>query len=313
MFHKIGKVFLIKPKALKEEELSFYRELSFENFLFFREHFSDDFREYLARLSGALKSLRLLAVDQEGGRVCRIEGDFEAPFEISEMAKSLGEIVAVNWSEKIAKTLRSLGLNLNLAPVVDLGDEREEPYLRLRTFSSDPKVVTKLAKIFITTHKKWNIFTTLKHFPGLGRVRIDPHLELPEKEIPSEEDLYPFKTLCALTDFIMTTHIVIKSWDAKPVTFSEIAIKYLRKALEFRGAIMTDDLNMGALRAYELPERIIYALVSGHNLLIYCGDLEDLIEALELIKPELQKSSVLKERLSESLTILERYSRLIPR
>lgn len=305
MIGEIGKIFLIKPQSLSAEEISFYRDLSFQNFIFFKEHFLNDFKDYLAQLKGHLKSLRFLAVDQEGGRVCRIEGDFEAPYEIAKEATRRGRRVVEGWAEKIAKTVSEFGFNLNLAPVVDLGDETAESYLQMRTFSKEPEVVSELARIFIKIHKKWGIFTALKHFPGLGGVEIDPHRELPQKKSPLEEDLYPFRALSDETDFIMTTHIVIQNWDSKPVTFSEFAINFLRKNINFRRAIITDDLNMGALKDYELPERIIYALASGHNLLIYCGDLAELIDSFDLLKREIESSRVLRNKLRDSLTILE--------
>ncbi len=310
MFTKIGKVFLVKPQVLSPEELSFFRDLCFENFIFFREHFSESFKDYLSKLSRYLKFLKLLAVDQEGGRVCRIEGDFDSPHEIAIEVRKKGPKIAYSWAEKIAKTLGDYSLNLNLAPVVDLGDEETESFIKYRTFSKDPKVVAELAKVFIEIHKKWNIYTTLKHFPGLRDVKVDPHQDLPYKNRVSNEDLYPFEVLSDQADFIMTTHLVITEWDKKPVTLSEVAINFLRKKLNFRKAIVTDDLSMGALKSFELPERIVYALASGHNLLIYCGQIEELVKALELLKPEIEKSQILREKLGESLTILERYRTL---
>ncbi len=308
MFKNLGKLFLVKPEALSEVEKEFYRELSFENFIFFKEHFEGDFKDYLSSLRQSLRNYKFLAVDQEGGRVCRIKGDFESPLEIVKRAKLKGKEIFRNWAGKIAETLKNYELNLNLAPVVDREDKEAPEFLKERTFGINPKDITAYAEIFIEEHKKRGVKICLKHFPGLYEVKIDPHKELPLKEKISEEDIYPFKTLSAKADFIMTTHLLIPALDNKrPFTFSEKGIAFLRRETEFKGAILTDDLSMGALKDYPLIERIIYAILSGHNLLVYCGSYKDLMEALFEEKKEFEKSGLLKEKIRESLTILERY------
>jgi beta-N-acetylhexosaminidase len=305
MFKKIGKLFLIKPENIKEN-ITLYKELSFANFIFFKEHFEEDFDYFLSNLREKLE-LKFLAVDQEGGRVCRIEGDYDSPLEIAKKYKKEGEKVVENWAKKIANSVKKYGLNLNLSPCVDLADEDAKEFLRERTFGKDPNLVEKLAYIFIKAHKKEKIFTCLKHFPGLKDVKIDPHKDLPFKERIDKESLSPYEKLLEKEkiNFIMTTHLIIKEIDTKPATYSSNIIKILRNNLNYRGAILTDDLNMGALKNWELQERIILSLASGHNLLIYCGNFDNLVYALEDIKSELEKSLVLKEKIKESFFIFE--------
>ncbi len=305
MFKKIGKLFLIKPENIKEN-INIYKDLSFVNFIFFKEHFEKDFDYFLSNLKEKL-NLKFLAVDQEGGRVCRIEGDYEAPLEIAKKYIKEGEKVVETWAKKIANSVKKYGLNLNLSPCVDLADKDSEEFLRERTFGKDPNLVEKLSHIFIKEHKKEKIFTCLKHFPGLKDVKIDPHKELPFKEKIDKESLYPYESLLEKEkiNFIMTTHLVIEEIDTKPATFSSNMVKILRNNLNYKGAILTDDLNMGALKNWELQERIILSLASGHNFLIYCGNFNDLVYALEDIKKELEKSLILKEKIKESLFILE--------
>ncbi len=308
MFKGLGKLFLIRPGLLTEEEREFYSDLGFENFIFFKEHFEGDFESYLNRLEGSSKRLNLLAVDQEGGRVCRIKGDFESPLDMAKRAEKEGSQVFRAWAEKIAETLRSYRLNLNLSPVVDRGQEDTPEFLRGRTYGCDPERIIHLASLFIEEHKKRGLKTCLKHFPGLFEVTLDPHRELPLKKNIYREDLLPFIKLAPKTDFIMTTHLLASELDHNfPVTFSERAIDFLRKELEFRGGILTDDLSMGALKSFHLSERIVFSLVSGHNLLIYCGPYGELREALFECKEEFEKSQILKEKIQESLTILGRY------
>ncbi len=308
MFRQIGKLFLVKPDKLTNEEIDFYKDLSFSNFIFFKEHFIKDFREYFFLLKEKLKNLKILAVDKEGGRVCRIEGNFESPLEIREKAKEKGIEVVKAWAKRIALSLKDKGLTVNLAPVVDRGDASAPNFLKTRTFGKDPQEIIKLAQIFIEVHKKEGLKTTLKHFPGLWGVEIDPHKSLPFKEKVLEEDILPFKKLSSKVDFLMTTHLLVYSLDRqKPVTFSEKAISFLREETDFKGALLTDDLAMGALKDWEIAERIVFSLVAGHNLLTFCEPWEKVALTLWDLKKELEKSSILKEKILSSLTILERY------
>ncbi|MCX8042316.1 MAG: hypothetical protein N3A56_07505 [Thermodesulfobacteriaceae bacterium] len=309
MFKNLGLLFLTKPSpSLSKEELEFYQSLSFKNFIFFKDHFVEDFSFYLRRLKENLKELKFLAVDQEGGKVCRIPGEFDSPLEISRRFFKKGEGIVKSWAEKIALSLKSQGLNLNLAPCLDLGDEEAPEFLKERTFGKDSDLVTYLAKIFIKVHKEHQIFTCIKHFPGLGKVKVDPHKELPVLEKIEKEDLKPFEKLSSEVSFIMTTHLVVFSLDRLPMTLSEKGVEFLRRVLEFKGLILTDDLTMEGLKAWELPERIILSLVAGHNLLIFVGNWEDLLKVLEDLKPEVEKGKILRERIKESLFILETLS-----
>lgn len=306
MFRFLGSLFLVKPSIeLFSEELDFYRELSFKNFIFFREHFTEEFSFYKVKLKEALHELWFLAVDQEGGRVCRIPGDFDSPLEIATRFLKKGEKIVYSWAEKIAQTLKKQGLNLNLAPCVDIGDESAFEFLKARTFGKNPELIIYLARIFIKIHKRYQIFTCIKHFPGLGKVEVDPHRELPVVKDLESESLKPFENLVPEVPFIMTTHLVVFFKDKLPVTFSEWGIKFIRERLEFKGGIVTDDLNMGALKSWELTERIVLSLVSGHNLLTFCGNWKELLLALEDLKVEVEKSKVLRERIKESLFLLE--------
>lgn len=306
-FKCLGKIFLIKPDYLTPEEKEFYKDLNFKNFIFFKKHFEEfDFMEYLEKLK-TLGDLKFLAVDQEGGRVCRIQGDFDPPLKIAlDFIKEKNEKKVVNWAKKIAESLKKFWLNLNLAPCVDLAGEEANEFLKNRTFGDDPEIVKKLALTFILEHKKLGIHTCIKHFPGLTKDTLDPHLQLPVKEHFDEKALDVFSSLASVVDFLMTTHIIIKEMDTLPVTFSSKVVNFIRKNMDYRGFIITDDINMGALKDWELQERILLALASGHNFLTYCGDWQELCLAVFDIKSEIEKSKILKEKISESLHIIEK-------
>lgn len=306
-FKHIGRIFLIRPDKLSSEEINFYKDLNFKNFIFFREHFENfDFREYLETLKG-VKNLGLLAVDQEGGKVCRIPGDFASPLEIAlSFKENKEEKSVINWARKIVEALKRFSLNLNLAPCVDLGEEEVGEFLRKRTFGSDPDLVKKMALIFISEHEKWNIYTCIKHFPGLDQVTVDPHLSLPFKEEITEKALDVFNDLKSKVKFIMTTHIVITKLDTLPVTFSQKVVNFIREKMDYKYIIVTDDINMGALKEWELQERVLLSLASGHNLIIYCGSWQELCSVVFDIKSEIEKSKVLREKILESLYLIDK-------
>ena len=308
--------FILSPSIeLKEEELSFYREAGIRNFIFFKRHFEEgDFSEYITRLKQSLKGLILLCVDQEGGRVARIPGDYPSPLSMARLRKEKGDKVFFEWASSLAKAVKSQGLNVNLAPCVDLADEKAPDFLKERTFGLNPEEVIECAKVFYYAHKEQGIVTCLKHFPGLGGVEVDPHEDLPRKRYISEKDLMPFKSLSSLYPMVMTTHLIpSKEWDPSsqtlPSTFSEKIVRLLREVCNFKGLILTDDLNMKALKHYELAERFILSLACGHNCLLYCGPYRDVVEIWDDLRKEIEKSAVLQEKAKESLFLLEKLKR----
>ena len=308
--------FILSPSIeLKEEELSFYREAGIRNFIFFKRHFEEgDFSEYITRLKQSLKGLILLCVDQEGGKVARIPGDYPSPLSMARLRKEKGDKVFFEWASSLAKAVKSQGLNVNLAPCVDLADEKAPDFLKERTFGLNPEEVIECAKVFYYAHKEQGIVTCLKHFPGLGGVEVDPHEDLPRKRYISEKDLMPFKSLSSLYPMVMTTHLITsKEWDPSsqtlPSTFSEKIVRLLRDVCNFKGLILTDDLNMKALKHYELAERFILSLACGHNCLLYCGPYRDVVEIWDDLRKEIEKSAVLQEKAKESLFLLEKLKR----
>jgi len=210
----------------------------------------------------------------------------------SEAARKGPEEVS-RLSREMARGLRDLGLNVNLAPVVDLAGEEAPDWLRKRTLGEDPERVGELAEIFIREHLREGVLPCAKHFPGLGGVLPDPHRELPRKEKPSEDQLRVFRrAVSAWVPLVMTTHLVVEAWGPEPVTFSEKAVEILRKDLGFEGLILTDDLSMGALSAWEPAERLLRALLSGHDLWLAAADVKELTGPLEELSREVEASRV---------------------
>ena len=236
----------------------------------------------LCREIKSLKPSPLIAIDREGGAVDRLSHLKEFPSWPGPKA-----LAGVCTSKEIQKTsfflgreLYSLGIDINLAPCLDI-QSTSSPLLEKRVFGHTPKRVTNLAKAFLEGLSKAGLSgLTVKHFPGHGGVREDSHKELPIdgrafKEI-NKTDLIPFKTLFSQMSIpiTMSAHVLYPALDKKyPATLSySILTRLLKKTLGYRGCVLSDDLDMLALRKfYPLKNLVLVALNAGVDLLMTCG------------------------------------------
>lgn len=226
----------------------------------------------------------LIAVDQEGGMVSRFKA--ERGFPTTASAGRLGRtgdvgLTAIN-ADCTAAMLRTLGINLNLAPVVDLDVEPDNPIIARyeRSFAADPAVVGRHAAAWIAAHRRRHILTCLKHFPGHGSALADSHLGFVDISASwREEELEPFRTLIAggMADLVMVGHLFNSRIDPLlPATLSPATIAgLLRRDLGFDGAVITDDLQMRAItNRYGLAEACVMALTAGADVLIVGNNLQ---------------------------------------
>ena len=250
----------------------------------------------------------LIGVDQEGGRVCRFTAG--RGFPVSAAAAELGDrddiLLTGIHSRAAAMLLRELGVNLNLAPVVDLNTYQENPIIGLlgRSFSADTEKVVRHAEAWITAHHSQNILTCLKHFPGHGSSRHDSHCGFVDiSETWGKEELNPFVKLirrgCA--DTIMTGHLYNSHLDPEyPATLSRHTItEILRNRLKFTGVIMTDDLQMKAITdRYGLEDAVCLAFAAGIDMVVIGNNLDYDPEILQKVIRAVTrkvKSGALKE------------------
>jgi beta-N-acetylhexosaminidase len=218
----------------------------------------------------------LIAVDAEGGSVNRLKSDYGFSKILS--AKEMGQSIeiTIKESEKLATELKELGFNMNLAPVVDVDINPNNPIIGglNRSFSSDPNKVITYAAAFIKAHHKKNIITVEKHFPGHGSSTGDSHLGMVDvTDTYQEKELTPYRELQkeGLLDVVMTAHIINRNIDENyPATLSSNFLqKILRQQIGFRGVIISDDLNMNAIvDNYGFEETIIKAVNSGCDILL---------------------------------------------
>lgn len=227
----------------------------------------------------------LISVDYEGGKVTRLKENYGFPATLS--AKTMGSMPAkdVNKIANImAKTLKSSGFNLDFAPVLDVDVNPENPVIGKleRSFSSNPDTVTKYAKLFSKQFLSQGVQCAYKHFPGHGSSTADSHLGFVDvTDTWHEQELRPYQQLLAKSNhcgMIMTAHIVNRRLDASgvPATLSRhVLTDILRHELNFKGVIITDDMQMKAIaNNYELETALTMAINAGADMLIFGNQLD---------------------------------------
>ncbi len=246
-----------------------------------------------------------LFVDQEGGPVDRLAG-LLAPTPSFQAAARGG--AARRLGDLAGAALALLGFDVDLAPVVDRASEGAGALvLGERSASADPHEVLLAGGEFLAGLHERGIGGCLKHFPGLGRARLDTHKALPVLEPdPHQEalDLAPFDGLMGTARAVMISHL--GGPDGLPASLSpERATGLLRDRLGFDGAAFSDDLEMGALDAFgDLPERCARAAAAGCDLLFVCRQIERYPECVAKVE-----ASVSRERRDEAARRLEDYAR----
>ncbi len=232
----------------------------------------------------ASSSPLLIAIDQEGGMVRRLKT--EAGFPKTESPEVMGRaddptLTAIQAS-CTAATLKHLGINFNLAPSVDLNTFPDNPVIGKlgRSFSANSETLVRHAAIWIREHKKQNILSCLKHFPGHGSSRTDSHLGFTDISATwQEEELTPFKLLIEqqLADCVMPGHLFHGDLDPEyPTSLSANVVNtLLRGTLGFTGLVITDDLQMKAITdKYGIEEAVCLALAAGADMIIIGNNLK---------------------------------------
>ena len=259
-----------------------------------------------------------LAIDQEGGRVARLKPPFHQFPGNEKIGKSPNpEKSALHFATTTSREMSLVGLNMNMAPVVDVAQVPMDPHLAGRSFSQDHLLVTQLGEIVINTLQQGGIMAVAKHFPGLGKSDLDPHFHLPSIHATFEElesvHLVPFQgAIKANVAAIMTSHAVYSALDPGiPATLSEkIITTLLRKRMGFSGLIISDDLEMGAIvKERGLPQGAADAFEAGIDLLLICKNQSLLLESIELIRDKILKGDITYERLENSLERITTYKK----
>jgi len=253
----------------------------------------------------------LLAADQEGGSVLRVrEG---ASLLTSAMGtgrlgpQAVREVASICGSE-----MRAMGLNLNLAPVLDV-NVPDNPGIGIRSYGEKAEEVALLADAYVRGLQEAGTLACAKHFPGKGAASLDAHLDLPtiDRDLAALRafELLPFRAaIAAGAGAAMTSHCVYSRVDAKPATLSKaILTDLLRAELGFDGILITDDLEMGAIAKYhEGTSAAVASFAAGADVLLICANQAYQEKTIDALVKALQAGDVPMSRLDESLDRLWR-------
>lgn len=229
----------------------------------------------------------IIAIDQEGGSKERLPSP---PFTHWPKHRYLTEDYLRSSSDRltraqhvaIAKELTSLGINMNFAPVLDIGGTHEPSFIDDRAFGNTPKIVSELGVAAMQALQEGGVIPCGKHFPGHGGTSTDSHLSLPRidksETLFTHHELAPFQAAIeADCPMIMTAHIIYAALDAdQPATLSKsILTGLLRRQMGFKGLIVTDDMNMMAIQSHfgAFPA-LTQSLKAGANLMLYCKEVD---------------------------------------
>jgi len=221
-----------------------------------------------------------ILVDQEGGRVNRLNNiisfdNLTSEFFGNMYVKNLIEfkIIYKLFIDKTSYLLKSMGININSVPVLDLKLKGSSKIIGDRSFSKNPKIVSKIGEYCINYFRENGIGTIMKHIPGHGLAKVDSHKLTPivDKKISylNKKDFHPFRNKKIF--FAMTAHIIFKKIDRlNTVTHSKKLIRHIRKDIGFKNILISDDLSMKSLKG-TLIENTIRAFNAGCNLVLHCN------------------------------------------
>ena len=239
-------------------------------------------RDLVASIRERVDHSLLFVVDQEGGAVARVfDGATVFPGNMTLGAANDVDLARRQGVES-GRQLAAMGFDLNLAPVVDLQTNPANPGIGVRSLGADLNCAAPLARALVEGHTTANVGSCLKHFPGKGAAAVDAHIDLPFFDGPLEGFRRPhieiFERLIDDLDdrslAIMTSHIVVRALDDVPATFSRRVVRdLLRDELEFRGLVVADDLEMGAVTRHGgVASAALRAAQAGHDVLPVCHD-----------------------------------------
>lgn len=261
-----------------------------------------------ARNSGYDQEI-LIAIDQENGLVNRLESiDFYMPGAMS-LGASNKEDLAYEVGLITANKLKDLGINFNLAPVLDLNTNPQNPGVGTRSFSDKVDQACKMSENFIKAHLDKGILCAAKHFPGLGNLSTDTHFDLPEVDKSYQDlesfEIVPFKNAIDKgVPVVMTAHVRFPQIDKTnlPATMSKPILKdILREKLGFERVIITDCLEMDAISDhYGVEEGARKAILAGANLLIVSHSKKAQIKAINSIAEAYENDIAYKKALDKS-------------
>lgn len=247
-----------------------------------------------------------IGIDEEGGDVVRMAEKLTPPPSQKEIGATGDIEQAKTWAIKTAKSLKDMGINVNFAPVADVGSNDK------RSYSTDTNTVIDFVRAATKGYQQENIIYSLKHFPGIGKGKVDSHVDSSSidvtKEILMAEDILPFKTIIDENDpndyFILVSHLKYPALDEEyPASLSsKIMTDLLRNKLGYKGIIITDDMEMGAVANHNDFRSIgVNAVKAGADIVLVCHEYEHQQEVYLGLLNAVNSGEISQERIDESV------------
>lgn len=247
-----------------------------------------------------------IGIDEEGGDVVRMAEKLTPPPSQKEIGATGDIEQAKTWAIKTAKSLKDMGINVNFAPVADVGSNDK------RSYSTDANTVIDFVRAATKGYQQENIIYSLKHFPGIGKGKVDSHIDSSSidvaKEVLMTEDILPFKTIIDESDpndyFILVSHLKYLALDEEyPASLSsKIMTDLLRNELGYKGIIITDDMEMGAVANHNDFRSIgVNAVKTGADIVLVCHEYEHQQEVYLGLLDAVNNGEISQERIDESI------------
>ena len=247
-----------------------------------------------------------IGIDEEGGDVVRMAEKLTPPPSQKEIGATGDIEQAKTWAIKTAKSLKDIGINVNFAPVADVGSNDK------RSYSTDANTVIDFVRAATKGYQQENIIYSLKHFPGIGKGKVDSHVDSSNidvvKEVLMTEDIIPFKTIIDENDpndyFILVSHLKYPALDEEyPASLSsKIMTDLLRNELGYKGIIITDDMEMGAVANHNDFRSIgVKAVKAGADIVLVCHEYEHQQEVYLGLLDAVNSGEISQERIDESV------------
>ncbi|MCB9072677.1 MAG: glycoside hydrolase family 3 protein [Bdellovibrionaceae bacterium] len=253
----------------------------------------------------------LIAVDQEGGGVARIHTSPALPSAYT-IGQTNDPTIAFQAGKATGELLSLLGFNMNLAPVLDVTDNKLQSFIGPRSFSESPHQSGNMGVAFAQGLSEGHILPVAKHFPGHGPISLDSHHMTPTRNVSLNEllgaDLIPFTQFAAasFSSGIMVAHIAYPLIDTTsvPATFSKTLVtSVLQDQLHYNGLIVTDDVEMGgAAHIPKLEDRAVAAILAGNDLIMFGWNQRAQLRARNAIIRAVKRGKISMDRLNHSVS-----------
>jgi beta-N-acetylhexosaminidase len=257
----------------------------------------------------------LIGIDEEGGRVSRFNKDeFKTLPSMKYLAENYTTKEAESMAYHLGKKLKNLGFNLNFAPVLDIFTNPKNTVIGDRAFGTTAQKVIEYSIPVMKGLQKATILTCGKHFPGHGDTLLDSHKQLPKLKtdlsVLRKREFLPFKEAIQNDiDSIMTAHILFEDLEVYPATFSKLFLNdLLREELNFKNVIISDDLDMNAIKnEYDLKDVIYKGIEAGVDLFIISKNEADMQQAaLESLRQMISNKDISFNRLLQSMERIDK-------